>query len=135
MAKKNEYVRSVKTKRQEVNGRFVPGLLMPLLIVVALGAIGYISLVTRNESLGRVITDLEAKEKDVLQHVGNEESNWENAKSLANIRGLLQRNHINMELPRGNSVVHILRPTEGPGAAHKMPGTDIAKGGENASHE
>ncbi len=128
--------KNVKTKRLDVDSKFLPGaLLLPILIFAATTAFGYLWLCSRNEDIGKSIKVIEEKRKDLDRRVVNEEYKWANATSPENIRRLLKVHHIEMELPRETSVVRVTQRTEGLYTGWHGTGAEIAKGGGGPQHE
>lgn len=133
---RNTYKQRVRTKRQEVNGKLLPGAMMiPLLVVAALLCIGYLWLCSRNEDIGKSIKALEADKRELGRRVENEEFKWANATAPDKIMVLLRRHNLKMILPGDKSVARITRPTEGKLAAGAAQAGDLAKGEGETGHD
>lgn len=134
---RNTYKHRVRTKRQEVNGKFLPGaMLIPVLVVAASLCLGYLWICSRNEDIARQIKLLEAEKKNLDHRVNNEVFKWANATSPDKIQALLLKHDLKMELPRDKSIARIRLAAGGTAYARAGDGgTDLARGARESAHD
>jgi len=93
-----------KNKKLDVNLDF-PAPLAIVLLVASTLALGYLTIVTRCEALGRDLRELDATLDEYQRRLSNEQYKWSQAIAPANLKTVLLRNNLYMNWPQPEQVV------------------------------
>lgn len=101
MAKKRK-----KNRKLDVKLDFPVPLAIVLLIASTL-ALGYLTIVTRCEALGRDLRELETTLDEYQRRLSNEQYRWSQTIAPASLKAALSRNNLYMAWPQPNQVVRM----------------------------
>ena len=80
---------------------------VPAMALIALLGMVYLNLHNACESVGREIKRLESQRTELRKQVVNEERNWEMARYIRNMQGLMDAHGIAMTFPDSKNVVRL----------------------------
>ena len=99
---------SRKNRKISQAANHVPAKTILLIAVAALVAIAYLGLQSRNDELGREIKALERSLPGLAKNLASEERNWTAAKSIPNMKRLIDRYDIKMDWPAESQIIRLV---------------------------
>ena len=97
-----------KNRKISTASNRIPAKAIFVIALLAVAAIGYLSLQTRNDELGRQIKAIERALPAIDKEIANEQRNWTAAKSIPNMQRLLRLHDIEMKWPDESQIVRLV---------------------------
>ena len=95
--------------------------------VIAVVAMGYLSLYNTCENIGRQIKKLEHERAELHKRVVNEERNWAMARSIGNMEQLMENHGIVMSWPEERNIIRLRQAEADEPAQYACQGDSVRR--------